>query len=312
MKKIIIPMLAAVALMGCSNEENGGNVGPDELVPIQLSAGLGVDVTSKAPVNPDDSPLTKFTAGVAGWETDEAAGPDFATAEIEWVSTAADIEASTTAKTVTLNPTQYYNADEAYSTYIRAWYPEGTVDEEAGTVTFTNTDGSVDAMLAATVDGNKKDKGTPLTLAFEHQTAQLNFVVKKDASLDEGTTLEYIRVKGVSLPTGFDLKDYEVSSTAVATEGLTVPGINSVAIDDATDGTSAGDAVMIMPLTGNTITIDVATNMADYTDQTFTVDTENVEAGKAYTITLTFTQTGISLQATVAAWVEEEGSGTIK
>ena len=309
MKKSIISLLAAAALMGCATDENKEGAIDNGLVPIQLSAGMGIGVSSKAPINPDSNPLMTFTAGVAGWEA-EAAAPDYATEAMTWVSTAANIEASTTAKSVTLNPTQYYNADANIDTYIRAWYPEGTVDETAKTVTFENTDGSVDAMLAVTVNGNKGDKGTPLTLAFEHQTAQLNFVVKAGEGLATGTTIEAIKVKGISLPTGFDLAAYTTTSTPVAAEGLAVPNIGSKEITEA--GVAAGDAVMIMPQTGNTVTIDVVTSGAEFPNQTFTVDTENIEAGKNYTVTLTFSQSGISLNATVAEWIAEEGSGTIK
>ena len=308
MKRVFISILAAAALMGCAKEGSNEGTIDNELVPIRLSAGMGIEVSSKAPINPDASPLTTFTAGVAGWEAETA--PDYATAAMTWVSTAANIEASTTAKSVTLNPARYYNADASVNTYIRAWHPEGTVNQTAKNVAFENTDGSVDAMLAVTVNGSKEDKNTPLTLAFEHQTAQLNFVVKAGEGLAAGTTIESIKVKGVSLPTGFDLASYTTTSTAVDAAGLEVPGIASEEI--TADGVAAGNPVMIMPLPGNTVTIDVATSEAEFSNQTFTVDTENVEAGKNYTITLTFSQSGISLNATVEAWETEEGSGTIK
>ena len=70
---------------------------------------------------------------------------------------------------------------------------------------------------------------------------------------------------------------------------------------------------MILPLTGNTLKVDVTTDKATYEDVTVTIDDDtDFQAGKAYEITLTFKQFGIELSATVAEWNLGTGSGTVE
>ena len=194
MKKTIISLLAAAALMGCATDENKEGAIDNGLVPIQLSAGMGIGVSSKAPINPDSNPLMTFTAGVAGWEA-ETAAPDYATEAMTWVSTAANIEASTTAKSVTLNPTQYYNAEANIDTYIRAWYPEGKVDETAKTVTFSTSypvgtviemNGFKNSNIAPQVQvtGVSEDGTTLYVTADPSRFPDMEIEASKDWSLD--------------------------------------------------------------------------------------------------------------------------------
>lgn len=312
MKKIMICALAAVMLAACSKHENGGDAVPEGEVAIRLSAGVpsaAVTPDGKAPIVEND----QFTAGVAGWET--TITPTYA-AET-WKSTAADIKANTVAQNITLSPVQVYNASNDIKTFIKAWYPAGTLSN--GIVTFDNATGEVDAMLAATVSGSKRAQvSTPL--AFAHKTTQLVFKVAGEKSLAAGTTLTSITVKNVQKPVGFDLTK-EVAETGSVTfaaqADLTVPGISTPAIPIATDAPATpltvGKPVMVKPLSGNSFNLDIETSNAEYKNVTATIDTDSDFAeGKAYTITLTFKQTGISPKATVADWTTGTGTGDVE
>lgn len=301
--RILLSFLAAgVLLSGCSKNESGD---PSDGGRAAIRLGSGVATVSKAPVTEG----TSFTAGIAGWEN--SATETYAAAPL-WNTTIQTTANAEDGQNVTWNKQQYYNADAGTTTYMKAWHPAGTLSGTS--VTFGNTDGSVDALLAPVVSGTKLTKDADdKVLAFAHRTAQINFKVQAGAGLAENTTLRSIKIKDAQLPTGFDLtKEIADAVTYAEAADLTVPGITADAITIAETATSAGSAVMIKPITGNTFSIDVETSNATYTGQKVTVNGTNVEAGTAYDVTLTFGQGGITLKATVTAWKTETGSAAIQ
>lgn len=300
--QILLSFLAAgVLLAGCSkNEESSLPVNND---PTPIVLGTSVDASTKAPVVNG----TSVSAGIAGWEN--TATETYAAAPL-WNTTIATTANATTAQAVTWTKQYYYNADEGTTTYMKAWYPAGTLSGTS--VTFPNTDGSVDALLAPVVSGTKLNKDGKV-LAFAHQTAQINFKVKAGTGLDATTKLRSIKIKSVQLPTGFDLKKTGAAAVTYATAAdLTVPDITSDATTITATAASVGSPVMVKPITGNTFSIDVETNNATYTGKTVTVTGANIEAGTAYDVTLTFTQSSIELKATVTAWKSATGAADIE
>lgn len=300
-KQILLSFLAAgLLLSGCSKNESG-DPSDGGRVPIRL--GSGVAMVSKTPVNNG----TQFTAGIAGWEN--TSSETYAAAPL-WNTTIQTTANATTAQTVTWTKQYYYNADEGTTTYMKAWYPAGTLSGTS--VTFPNTVGDVDALLAPVVSGTKNNKDGKV-LAFAHQTAQINFKVKAGTGLAANTKLRSIKIKSVQLPTGFDLKKTGAAAVTYATAAdLTVPGITADATTIAATAAFVGSPVMIKPITGNTFSIDVETNNATYTGKTVTVTGSNIEAGTAYDVTLTFTQSTIELKATVTAWKDATGSANLE
>lgn len=307
MKKQLIPIFVLSALLaGCSAGEETGNALPDDApVPILLGSGLSMETSTKAPVNTD----TPFTAGIAGWETKRA--PDY-TATPTWGGASPvtiGATATTTPSPVTWTRQQYYHADEEMVTYMIAWHPAGTWNAADNTVTFPTTDGSTDVLWASPISGTKADKDDPQNLAFEHLTAQLNFQVVAGTGLAAGTTVQEIKVQGVQVPTGLKIENGTLIAGAVAnyaalTGGSAVIGSTAAAV---------GNPLMIVPTDGNTLTVSVKTS-GSAAPLTGTVTlTENMQAGKAYTITLTFTQAAIDVTSTVAEWTTVSGGeGTIK
>lgn len=308
--RILLSFLAAgVLLSGCSKNESG-DPSDGGRVPIRL--GSGVATVSKAPVTGPVISGTRFEAGIAGWEN--TATETYAAAPL-WNTTIQTTANATEGQAVTWTAQQYYNADEGTATYMKAWYPAGTLS--GTTVTFSNTDGDVDALLAPVVSGTKLTKDDPdKVLAFAHRTAQINFKVQKGAGLADNTTLRSIKIKDAQLPTGFDLtKEITATDAVIYGEAADLPvplKTNDLVIGTTAEGDDASNPVMIKPISGNTFSIDVETNNATYTGQTVTVTGTNVEAGTAYDVTLTVGQSGISLKATVTDWKKETGSANIK
>lgn len=299
-------LLVAASLCACSKSESGEQLSGGDA--IRLSAGLpSASVQSKAAINSGD----KFTPAVAGWESTAAASY---TAAPTWNTTTSEITASATAQAVTLTAPQVYNANGAVKTYMKAWYPQGTLS--SGTVTFTTNDsykgdGTDDVLLASEVSGSKSDRENKV-LAFEHLATQLKFVVKAGQGLAADTKLTKIELKNVEVPSGINLATDALLSSSKNV--LAVPGIDgNLVIGTTVTGDPAGSPLMIVPPTGKTVTLKVATSAAEFDDIVATIDgDDNFQAGKAYTITLTFDQKNIELSATLAEWSAGTGTGLVE
>lgn len=186
MKKILLPILALAVLASCSKHESDES--PSGRVPIRL--GAGVEASTKAPVVSGSS----VNAGIAGWEATGTVDYSAATAWATDITVTAD---PATGQAVSWTAQPYYNAANTIKTYMKAWYPKGTLMDLA--VSFTNTDGSVDALLAPTVNGSKDD-ASGKALAFAHKTTQVSFQVKPEPVWRAARRLKRSRSRGCSFP----------------------------------------------------------------------------------------------------------------
>lgn len=196
MKRIILSLLISAALAGCSKSGNEPGNPETRRQNAHRPERRNPDrhrhrPDSRASVETG----TQFTAGAAGWET---AGTAVYSDAATWYTTAS-VTASTTAQPVTLAAPQVYHANDNIKTYMKAWYPAGA--PAGGKVTFSNTDGTVDALLAGEVAGSKRDN-TGKVLQFAHKTTQLKFKAVADASLAAGTTVDKITVLNAQFPPG--------------------------------------------------------------------------------------------------------------
>ena len=306
MKKQLIPIFVLSALLaGCSAGEEAGNALTDDApVPILLGSGLSMDASTKTPITTG----TSFEAGIAGWETK---GTPAYTAAPTWGGgdVTIDATASTTPTAVTWDPQQYYHADEDMVTYMIAWHPAGTWNAADNTVTFPTTDGPVDVLWASPISGTKADKDDPQNLAFKHKTAQLNFQVVAGTGLASGTIVQEITVRSVQVPTGLKVADGTLIAGTAANYAALTGGTGAI----TSTATAVGNPLMIVPTGGNTLTVSVKTSGSAAPLTGMVTLTENMQAGKAYTITLTFTQAAIDVTSTVAEWTTVSGgAGTIK
>lgn len=295
-------MLALFVSCTNDNEPGTGNAP----VPIQVGGSIGMDATvTKAAINPDDTNPAEFQAGIAGWESNAAA--DYSQAPI-W-NTSLPLKAYKTAQSdYKVSTGQYYNQDEAVTTYMKAWHPAGTLS--GTTVTFTNDNGTEDAMLAGTVSGNKDHEGTPHELNFSHMTTQIKFEAKVDANLPAGTSfnvtsLQLVKDAGngvtVDVPTGFDLTkgpDEDEAVTFTSKDAITMT--TNTTISSTTDATSIDGGFLIKPC--NKIAVKAEASGVTYDAVVVDAPTGGFVAGTAYTVTLTFSGAQILVTATVDEW----------
>lgn len=306
--KTLFALLAAgVLLASCSKDvaEEGNGPVPDDEQPVAIRLSSGIDATeaeSKAPI------MTNAAVRIEGWESVTA--PNYTTAST-WNSTA-NVSVNSTAAGITLSPARYYNADGSVKTYIKGWYPTSTPSN--GTVNFSNTSGTMDVLYADGVSGSKSAVVSS-PLVFKHKTAQLVFKVKSGAGLASGTKIKTIKVKNTAVPTSLNLSTNTVgytSKTELAVPNITVAEIGSTE-------TVAGQPLMVRPeanlntvkLYIETVKSDGTTAAATYDNVALTTSDNKLTEGSAYTVTLTFKQSGISVNANISPWTSATGSADV-
>ena len=304
MKKILLSLCMLALFVSCTNDNEPGT--GNAPVPIQVGGSIGMEATvTKAAINPDDTNPTEFQAGIAGWESNAAA--DYSQAPV-W-NTSLPLKAYKTAQSdYKVSTGQYYNQDEAVTTYMKAWHPAGTLS--GTTVTFTNDNGTEDAMLAGIVSGNKDHEGTPHELNFSHMTTQIKFEAKVDANLPTGTSfnvtsLQLVKddTEGVTLnvPTGFDLsKDPDVDGAVEFTPKDAIAMSPNATVSSTTTATSISGEFLIKPC--KKIAVKAVASEVTYDAVVVGAPAGGFVAGTAYTVTLTFSGAQILVTATVDEW----------
>lgn len=305
---LTVALAFTAVLSGCTKSEPAAQPhGPA----IELKAGVTAPAAAgahaatpaegtRSAVNDGDT----FTAAVAGWETSGA--PDYA-APCTWLSTFT--APAGTAQAVMLTPTRYYSGNSGVRTYMKAWYPAGTLGA-GGKVSFADTpDGQTDVMLAAQIAGS--GDSPPGELDFRHCLTQLRFRIASAKDLADVVTLTSITVKQAQLPTGIDLANDGVIYAGAA--NLPVPGIAG-APRFTPPGTAAGLPLLIKPFGQNYLTVDVVTSLGLHENIRATIDSDTqFIPGKAYTITLTYTGVDarpLGVTVTVSPWQDVPGGNS--
>lgn len=301
MKTFIFSALALGMLASCANTDVEGVVENGEPVAIQLSAGVQQNVVvSRAPIT---GAGTSFDATIFGWEVVKDATVDYTAASTWKTTTSENISANASNEEISLTEIQYYNAVKTTTTYMKAYYPAGTIT--TGEYNFTadaKKDGTQDILVSNELTGSRADAVGKI-FTFTHPLTQLKFAVKKGEGWksDAAVSVKSITINGASIATGIKLKNNELITEAAAL--LTVNGITSVNLPNTS--TPIGDPVMIVPTTADKkITVDIV--MSDDIEykgvELSSTGGGTFDGGKAYTVTLTFTNKKVATGATVTDW----------
>ena len=169
--------------------------------------------------------------------------------------------------------------------------------------------GEEDVIYAGPVAGSK---GTPIASAmiFNHKLTQFKFVIQRDnTSTDADITAVSVKIKDAKTTFKLALADGTLSDWAT-------PLSTIQPIADATAKIAASTATTGYMLEPDMSSITLCVSATGYSEQEITIngtDENKFEAGKAYTITLTFKGTEITPSATITEWGDGTGaSGDIK
>lgn len=330
MKKILISLLAAAVLSGCSKNEGGapptsGVPVPDPSAPISLSAGIDATSESKAAVSGTAFPAsTENVFRLTAYAGAAAPSTDWSTAYF------ADEQVDSGAESaLSLKTPQYYPAN-GDNVYFYAYAPAATSltagTESAAPVANYTLTGQEDIMAAQVITGiAKAATGTQSQpeLEFTHKLMQVRFKMVKDASFMEGQKVVELKIKGVKTQAKLDIPTGELTFAPETTADLSLP-ITAGTNDGITaEGTTLDGCLMLEP--GTEITVGVIagdkaeTGEGEITGENITyedvkVTLSNGAAGVSHLVTFTFKRNSIVPTAAITDWtvVEEEGSTDIK
>lgn len=295
MKERLFLLAAGVLLVaiGCKRETPVLS-GPVE---IRLLSGIRADQRSKSPIVSGDV----FAAQVCGWEgVTEVVWSD----SPAWVGSST-IKADANVREMLLEPVQTYHM-LGHTTTIRAWHPAGVVGQ--GQVLFDNPSADLDVVSTQVVSGSLSAP-VAQALIFEHKTTQLRFEALND-QWTEGEKIMRIDVKAVQIPRGIDFSTGDLVSLAAQDVPLLGIAAEGVVLDPGR--TPLGRPVMLVPISGNTILLDITTTKKVYSNVTITTTDANFEPGRSYLVTLTFNGLqGVFGGSILGEWVSGSSGGEL-
>lgn len=334
MKKFIFPLVAVLGFAACNPEnENPMGDGNGDEIKLQMTQ-LSID--TRAPYmattpSADDPLLARVlcsrTQGNYTAEIEEANNNGFMN------FTAASTETSFCLNDGTVKPKSFPKG--VNDVYLVGLYPAETWTKNAGTSASFNFDGSDDIMFApetVTTRGEEPEEPTIGTLAFGHKMTKINIQLRAvdDASIAPWGEIENIALTGVGAAAdqpnttvevafadgdatfsnaaaslacyrtdGTDYTDEAYDGTAALTTTATTVAYTICQPVDATGGTTNEYTLTVTSSTKGDVPVPFS--LTNATGAEFTGNT----AGKAFTVTLSFSAVEIKAQATVTPWDEQ-------
>lgn len=308
MKKQFILMLAvATALASCSKSEIETPV--DLPVPITLSAGIDVTTTPQSraayngPLEGAAFPVnTTDVFGVTAYSAKSAAPSDFTTPYFK------NISVNSGASSVLAFASNLYYPANGDKVYFYAYAPTvASVATAAGAATASYTiTGQEDIMAAQVVSGIAKPTAaggtqTQPVFAFTHKLMQLKFVVVKDATFQEATTVTNITVKDIKTTASLNIGSGALSFSGTASQTVKIDPTSGNSII-TTPGTTLSQVLMIEPATSVKLSVSTGSGATLITYPDITISGLSNTAGTSHAITLTFKQNQIVPTAAITPW----------
>lgn len=304
MKTLVLSMIsiaATVAAMTACTSEGDPIDEIDNGQPVEIKLNAGV-VQTKAAIDVDESNHPKAeVSNVYFYREDKASSstPD-------WTSPTGFVGTIGIDGTITPGSPQYY-ATDGNNAFIAGLYLGGetsTVPEvSTGKVSFT-IDGSQDILWAEGID--KGNRGTPINAAlnFKHQLTQFKFVAKTASGIGEITGIK-VKIQGANTKSAINLADGTLD---------TWDTVSTISVEDLTAAANAGTSTaskgtMLEPnLKSLAIQVTAGSYLTSAVSLTINgkdgTGNDSFEAGKAYTITLSFAGKEVSATATISPWAD--------
>jgi hypothetical protein len=311
MKKILFMMLALAALTACTklDQISGEDVKNDVYGnPIDLS-GTIEDIDTRAGAGVITDPGTGgITVSVYRADMSANATPAYSSA---YNTTLADGSGDGTIsavfksdKSITMNPAQYFFKNAARKSKLISVYPSGgTFSGTARTVTFSTLDGKTDVMCTSVLEAYNSN--TALILTYGHMLTKVDVKIKAKSSTDLTSinitwgTINSITVTGkntgatVTFPSPADATTAaSIASTGTGTALSLWNGTSAPAAATLTASATAFGSAMFVPSTADeTLTFAINSDGGGTTNVT-TSTSKKYEAGKSYTVTISFALDG--------------------
>ena len=310
-KLLIMSLLVAVFLSGCTNTEEPVTDGTAEAIEVNA----GIAESTRAVIS--GGYTNDLEVSFARLDNPGTTGAQWNTPVIDAVRTGG------TGNTVlTFEPEQTYLTEDGESVLI-GYYPckalnSGTANPVSVTYTIT---GEEDIMVTGVQTGSLVNKFE--TFTFSHLLTQLQFKCTGSAgAIAKWTAITSIKVKNVATELKLSLdktKGAQLTATGTADQTLTVKNCPSTV--SALDAEKPSTGYLLLYPTANMGTDDLPVSLEvkgtyDGSPKTLNVTVSNisegVKAGYSHLITLTFTEDGkIAVETGIAEWQPGNNGSTI-
>ncbi len=340
--RLLVCFAVGVLGVGCSSsatEEPLAPVDPDEPVEIVLNGGISISTAdgiacadldprtvapaSRAAVNPEHGELP-----ISILRRDQSGDPLVYPVYKDGEQLTAKLAASSSTDAVsgiTFDVTQYYLPDAAKKTKLIGWHPQ-TSAAPATAVQFSTTDGTVtfevdgasDIMLSNEVEGGKDDKFSTddaKQLKFGHLLTQVQI---KAYAADDAAKTKWGKVKSIKLKGegGKKCKVTLAETPTVAFDPATSPADLTLQQETAgevelgigqANAVACGYAMFEPTASGAAIPLTLLVETEHGGTQTVEIASDKVasfDKGKAYTLKLKFSVTGVDPNGQITGWVD--------
>ena len=287
MKNLIISMLAVAAMVSCTSENDPiDEINPtgNNKVEIKLTAGV-IGVETRAALLAWDNSQVKYAVKQNAESSYE-----------DWYSTITGTTVTFTGNDFSTGATHYYNSDNSNTTLVGYYPASGTL--ATNNITFEiPADGQDDIMASAIMQGNKATNFG--NIEFKHLLAKLSFKIKKGDGFTTAGNVTKIVLKGTKRSATLSLAD----PTSLTFASLAAGDDINVYEDNtgAVLGNDVSDVRTVMVQPGATMKIDVTVGGQTFSDIPVTI-AGDAQKGSGYNVTLTFSGSTISTQASIAEW----------
>lgn len=313
MKKILFAAVAALAIVGCTQNEEFDNMGSK----AEIKVGTVVKATTKAAVT-DDTNFEAFKVNAYIVSVANIAANGLGDAYMDGVEYKGG-----KGKWATTGGTYYWPIDEKMQFFA---YPStitdfGTTDKSYPSFTFAVAAAAAsqtDLVVAHASDATKAADNSALILTFKHILTRVNFSYKPEEAGYE-YTISSIKIKdlrGGSAKYTFDEKDGSWDNTGATTTTYEYPiTVSATAVNDYYALGDANASLMLLPqsIAGKVIEISYKTEKNGHKffegTKTVTIPAETAawEIGQniRYKLTLPVAGEAVKLDAAVSNWNEE-------
>lgn len=308
MKKLLISVIIAAAVVSCSEREFIGAVEEEGPRLISLSLDMEASEVSKVAFGGADIEI----GGLQYLRKDAPTTPtSFAGSTVIGGTRAVG-------GNVNLVPAQYY-ANASNKAYLVGYYPAGTITAEV--VTWP-VDATTDIMTTTVGDAGTDVAPLVPNMTFNHELCQVEVICKPELNQQAATQSRWGNITAIAFKSATNTMTYTYSTLAVAKGAGTanIPFVKPdytaafVAMAMPVSGNTAVNAAgMFVPTGASTFVLTVTTANKGAQDVTVTLDAgATLTKGKKYTVTLTFNTKSIAVKATIAPWTSGgTGSGAL-
>lgn len=299
MKKMIIPVLALLGMVACTNENEPEIINENgDPVEIKLNASvLQLDVLTRG-IIAGNTFSENSEIGVIAWKHAKDTPPTIDTDEPYADLNNAKYTADNAGALTTTDTAHYPLESDSYLDFY-AYFPK-VESLTKNHIASYSLDDQNDIMYATPVTNKTKEEEQPIDLSFTHALNAMTIIVKKANDISEELNLSKISISIASDAT-FDISNGTIAPGTAQNKDLAITSSNIT-----TDGVTFLTDYLIWPGTAPTFTLVI-------NNKTYTVTpSKELKANTKMTYTFTVNAKDVTVKGSIGNWETDTDGGDIK